>query len=69
MMLEMYTDHFRMADDDVAVRSKYFVMTTGALAFVIMNWVVNSVTFSRIRKLNGHLVQVTFMLLVSPEKR
>lgn len=62
MMLEMYTDHYRRSDlagsdDDVTVRSKYFVMTTGALAFVIMNWVVNSVTFSRIRKLNGELFQ------------
>jgi len=64
MMLEMYTDHAMTADNlggrDASGgigRSKYFVMTTGALAFVIMNWVVNSVTFSRIKKLNGELKQ------------
>ena len=66
MMLEMYTDHYRSGPhdgDDVNVRSKYFVMTTGALAFVIMNWVVNSVTFSRIGKLNGAFVQVFYTIL------
>ena len=65
MMLEMYTDHLAMAEAGkghggrhfVALKSKYFVMTTAALAFVVMNWVVNSVTFSRIRKLNTELNQ------------
>merc|ERR1719495_2037059 len=58
MMLEMYTDHAMAMDGSASGgKSKYFVMTTGALAFVIMNWVVNSITFSRIRKLNGELKQ------------
>jgi len=58
MMLEMYTDHALTLDGDASGgKSKYFVMTTGALAFVIMNWIVNSITFSRIRKLNGELKQ------------
>jgi len=65
MMLEMYTDHLAMAEAGkghggphvVALKSKYFVMTTAALAFVVMNWVVNSVTFSRIRKLNSEINQ------------
>jgi len=58
MMLEMYTDHAMAMDGGASGgKSKYFVMTTGALAFVIMNWVVNSITFSRIRKLNGELKQ------------
>ena len=67
MMLEMYTDHLAMAEAGkghgghhvVALKSKYFVMTTAALAFVVMNWVVNSVTFSRIRKLNSEINQVS----------